>query len=177
MNINRLFALFFLAMSFVTQTLSQSSTPSNSPYPVFSDAELEVRIKNLSSLAVTPQLDNIVKSYIQTYSIRKRDRTEKMLGKIVMYFPIFEKYLLEQKMPSDIKYLSEVESALNPKATSRVGAAGLWQFMPATGKEYGLSQNSKVDERRDPHKSTKAAIKYLKRLYNKCWYIISSFFR
>lgn len=167
MNINRLFVLFFLAMSFVTQTLSQSSTPSNSPYPVFSDAELEVRIKNLSSLAVTPQLDNIVKSYIQTYSIRKRDRTEKMLGKIVMYFPIFEKYLLEQKMPSDIKYLSVVESALNPKATSRVGAAGLWQFMPATGKEYGLSQNSKVDERRDPHKSTKAAIKYLKRLYNK----------
>ncbi len=167
MNLNKLIVLLLLTMSFFNKTHGQSSTTSYTPFPVFSDEELEVRVKNLSSLAVTPQLDNVVKSYIKTYSVRKRDHTEKMLGRLVMYFPIFEKYLLENNMPADIKYLSVVESALNPQATSRVGAAGLWQFMPATGEEYGLTQNSKLDERRDPHKSTKAAIQYLKRLYNK----------
>jgi membrane-bound lytic murein transglycosylase D len=169
MNRNKLIVPILLTLCFVTEAFSQSSTTTytSNQVPVFSDAELAVRVKNLSSLAVAPQLDNIVKSYIKTYSVRKRDRTEKMLGRVVMYFPIFEKYLLENNMPSDIKYLSVVESALNPHATSRVGAAGLWQFMPATGKEYGLTQNSKLDERRDPHKSTKAAIKYLKRLYGK----------
>ena len=70
-------------------------------------------------------------------------------------------------MPADIKYLSVVESALNPIAKSRVGAGGLWQFMPGTGKVYGLAINSRIEEQSDPHKSTKAAIRYLKRLYNK----------
>lgn len=167
MNLSKLTVLFLFTLSFFVQAFSQSTTTTTTPVPVFSDEELEVRVKNLSSLAVSPQLDKVVKSYIKTYSVRKRDKTEKMLGRLVMYFPIFEKYLLENNMPADIKYLSVVESALDPKATSRVGAAGLWQFMPATGKEYGLKQNTKLDERRDPHKSTQAAIKYLKRLYDR----------
>ena len=165
MNLCKLALISLFTFFSIAEIVSQST--GNSPYPVYSDEELEVRVKNLSSLAVTPQLDRVVKSYIKTYSVLKRDRTEKMLGRLVMYFPLFEKYLAEQGMPADIKYLSVVESALNPQATSRVGAGGLWQFMPGTGKEYGLRMNSKLDERRDPHKSTKAAIKYLKRLYNK----------
>lgn len=169
MSFKQFFLFFFLSVFYTLEVFSQNNyTPSAyTPVPVFSDQEIEIRIKNLSSLAVTPQLDNVVKSYIKTYSVSRRQKTEKMLGKLVMYFPMFEKYLAENNMPADIKYLSVVESALNPDATSRVGAAGLWQFMPATGKEYGLQINSKLDERRDPVKSTKAAITYLKRLYNK----------
>ncbi|HFC00491.1 MAG TPA: LysM peptidoglycan-binding domain-containing protein [Phaeodactylibacter sp.] len=169
MSLNKTVIFFVLILFFGIKVSSQNPTTTSSytPVPVFSDQELEARIKNLSSLAVTPHLDRVVKSYIKTYSVLKRDRTERMLGKAVLYFPIFEKYLLENNMPADIKYLSVVESALNPEAISRVGAGGLWQFMPGTGKEYGLKINSKIDERRDPHKSTKAAIKYLKRLYDK----------
>lgn len=170
MNPNKLTFIFLLTLFCTAELFSQnqySTSSANVPIPVYSDAEIEVRIKNLSSLAVSPKLDRVVKSYIKTYSVLKRDRTERMLGKLVLYFPLFEKYLAEQGMPVDIKYLSVVESALNPTAVSRAGATGLWQFMPGTGKEYGLRINSKMDERKDPHKSTKAAIKYLKRLYDK----------
>ncbi|MEM6963536.1 MAG: transglycosylase SLT domain-containing protein [Bacteroidota bacterium] len=169
MNLNQLTVLLCLIVLLSTRGIAQTTDPysSNMQVPVYSDEELEFRVKNLSSLAVVPQLDRVVKSYIKTYSVRKREKTERMLGKLVMYFPLFEKYLLDNGMPLDIKYLSVVESALNPTAVSRVGATGLWQFMPGTGKEYGLKINSKLDERKDPHKSTKAAINYLKRLYDK----------
>lgn len=135
--------------------------------PTFTDGEIKDRLGQLTSAVAPPRFTPAVRSYIKTYTVKKRQHTEAMLGRTAMYFPMFEKYLAEQNMPIDLKYLSVVESALNPDAVSRSGAVGLWQFMPPTGREQGLKINSTVDERKDPHKSTKAAMKYLKRQYDK----------
>ena len=78
-----------------------------------------------------------------------------------LYFPLFDKYLSKHQLPYELKYLPIVESALNPKAKSRAGAMGLWQFMPMTAKMMGLRINSFIDERCDPFLSTEAACKYL----------------
>ncbi|MEI6408602.1 MAG: transglycosylase SLT domain-containing protein [Bacteroidota bacterium] len=107
----------------------------------------------------------VVKGYIKTYIQLKQEKARTMLGRRLTFFPIFEAKLKEYGLPSDLKYLSVVESALNPKAVSRVGATGLWQFMPSTGSEYGLRTNSAVEDRSNPVKSTDAAMRYLKELY------------
>ena len=106
-----------------------------------------------------------VQRYIEVYTVRRREQVSRMLGLSRVYFPIFESYLDKHGMPMELKYLSVVESALNPHARSRVGATGLWQFMLYTGRQYGLTVNSFVDERKDPFKSTEAAIHYLKDAY------------
>ncbi len=135
--------------------------------PTYTDTELRARLQKLDSDISTPRLTPAVKSYINTYTIKRRDKTEAMLGRTAMYFPIFEEYLRETQMPDDLKYLSVVESALDSMARSRSGAVGLWQFMPPTGRENGLKINSSIDERRDPHKATKAALKYLLKQYKR----------
>lgn len=135
--------------------------------PIFSDKEVELHIKQMFSEVVTPRLNPAVKSYIKTYTVKRREKTAAMLGRIKMYFSMFEQYALEANVPTDLKYLSIVESGLNPNAESRSGAVGLWQFMPATGSEQGLKINREVDERKDPHKSTKAAYRYLKKQYKR----------
>jgi len=89
----------------------------------------------------------------------------RMLTVSQFYFPLFEQEFDNHNIPVEMKYLAIVESALNPKARSRVGATGLWQFMYGTGKEHGLDVNSYVDERSDPIKSTRAACEYLNRVY------------
>lgn len=135
--------------------------------PTYTDRELRERLQKIHSAISKPRLTPAVKSYIKTYTVKKREHTEAMLGRMSIYFPIFEQYLKETNMPDDLKYLSVVESALNPMARSRSGAVGLWQFMPPTGRESGLKINSTVDERRDPHKATKAALKYLLKQYRR----------
>ncbi|GAB5554133.1 MAG: hypothetical protein Sapg2KO_37240 [Saprospiraceae bacterium] len=128
---------------------------------------IKSRIDSLESEVVSPRYDNIVKSYLRTYTIRGRDKSERILGRRLIYFPIFEQYIKKYNLPDDLKYLPIVESALEPRAVSVVGAGGLWQFMPETGRYYGLEINSQVDERCDPHYSTDAAMQYLSALYNR----------
>jgi membrane-bound lytic murein transglycosylase D len=106
-----------------------------------------------------------VLSFIKMYTERKREQVEKMIGLSEYYFPMFEEILDKHDLPLELKYLSIIESALDPVATSRVGAMGLWQFMYGTAKMLNLEISSFVDERRDPVKSSEAAAVYLKKLF------------
>lgn len=127
---------------------------------------LKLRLAKLNqktpfNVAYNPSLENVIKSFLT----RKRGLMERMLTASQFYFPLFEQEFDSHDIPLEMKYLSIVESALNPRARSRVGATGLWQFMYGTGREMKLGVSSYVDERSDPIKSTKAACKYLNRLY------------
>lgn len=127
---------------------------------------LKMRLARLNektpfNVVYNPSLENVIKSFLT----RKRGLMERMLTVSQFYFPLFEQEFDNHNIPLEMKYLAIVESALNPKARSRVGATGLWQFMYGTGKEHGLDVNSYVDERSDPIKSTRAACEYLNRVY------------
>jgi len=115
-----------------------------------------------------------VYAFIQYFAIKDRDYTRMILDRKDTYFPIFEEALKRHGLPEDLKYLSIVESGLNPRAISRVGAVGLWQFMPYTGRHYGLHQDWYIDERMDPFEATDAACRYLKDLYKmfKDWELV-----
>lgn len=134
--------------------------------PVVDYSIVEQRLNMLSmNTNIAFRVNETVKTYIDYYALKRRNYTLKLLAKQHLFFPLFEKHLKEFGMPEQLKYLSIVESALNPKALSRAGALGLWQFMPQTGKMFGLGSNYFVDERMDPEKATIAACKYLKYLY------------
>lgn len=107
-----------------------------------------------------------VQPYIDLYAYKRRGLVERMLGLSQLYYPIFEEKLDQYNLPLELKHLAVIESALNPTATSRAGARGLWQFMYATGKMYNLEITSYVDERCDPYKSTEAACQFLQHLYS-----------
>lgn len=135
-------------------------------YPELPTDTLKARLLKLNArtpfnIEYNESLENVIKSYLK----HRRNSLERLMSLSDYYFPMFERELDNHNIPLEIKYLAIVESALKPRAKSRVGATGLWQFMYATGKQYNLNVSSYVDERSDPLKSTEAASKYLARLY------------
>ncbi|NND63421.1 MAG: LysM peptidoglycan-binding domain-containing protein [Flavobacteriaceae bacterium] len=127
---------------------------------------LKVRLEELNkrtpfNVEYNPSLESVIRGYLKN----RRRTMSRLMAISDFYFPMFEEELDRQGLPLEMKYLAIVESALNPRAQSRVGATGLWQFMFSTGKIFGLEVNSYVDERSDPLMATEAAAKYLKSLY------------
>ena len=144
--------------------------PSDPPSGRLDKNIIKLRLE-MMDCPVTTAYNDEVAAYLRrflTYGIRD---TERMLGEGKILFPIFEHYLEMYGMPKQLKYLPMIESSMVPYAVSYAGAAGLWQFMPATGEYMGLIIDKYLDERKDPYKSTEAAIKYLKKLHKRfgCW--------
>ena len=117
--------------------------------------------KSPFDIEYNPGLENIIKSFLKN----RKKSFERLMAISEYYFPLFEEALAKQNVPLEIKYLAVVESALNPKAVSRMGATGLWQFMYQTGKQYNLKIDSYVDERSDPLKSSEAAAQYMTNMF------------
>jgi membrane-bound lytic murein transglycosylase D len=122
------------------------------------------RLSRINSIVSLPY-NNIIRNHIHVYTIRQREKFSAVLGLKDYYFPMIEDVFDSYGLPDELKYMAIIESALNPNAVSRVGATGMWQFMYSTGRQYGLTINSVVDERRDPLKATHAAARFMKDLY------------
>ncbi len=128
------------------------------------EEEIIERLRNMSSI-VSTKADEDVISQVKRYIVNDRSGSKSILYRGELYFPLIERLLFDNNLPFQLKNLAALESALNPRACSYAGAAGLWQLMPETARRLGLKVNKYVDERLDPVSSTKAAINYLKKLY------------
>ena len=160
--------LQFTSVSY-SQELSADTVVTVSQQELIPSVDGEIIKQRLSALQSSVPLiyNEYVHSFVDFFTYRKPSFTKTMLERKNYFFPIFEEQLKKYKIPDEIKYLSLIESGLNPKAISYAGAAGLWQFMPRTGRiDFGLRVDNFIDERHHVLKSTEAACKYMKQLYN-----------
>ncbi|MCK5846380.1 MAG: lytic transglycosylase domain-containing protein [Bacteroidales bacterium] len=141
---------------------------SNDSIPSYQDSIYKLRIEYLDTKSpFSFEYNESVRRLIGFYATRRKGLIERSLVRKELYFPLFEKMLDKYQIPMELKYLSIVESALNPTAKSRVGAQGLWQFMPGTGRMYGLHRSSRVDDRMNMYKATEAACQHFCDLYDR----------
>lgn len=165
-NLDSLMNLWYVQNSLLRDTLlaidnyDTDTLPLKEPDSVYID-----RLSRIPTI-IPLSYNRFVRNYISVYTDKKKDQLEVMLGLSEYYFPMIEEVLDYYDLPYELKYMAVIESALNPRAVSRVGATGMWQFMYKTGRAYGLTINSLVDERLDPLASTRAAVRYLGDLYN-----------
>lgn len=137
----------------------------NVDVPVYEDSIYRARLGALIT-PVSLTYNEEIKKYINLYVLNRRDQVSRMLGLSKIYFPVFDQIFSQYGIPPEVKYLAIIESALNPHAVSRMGATGMWQFMYGTAKQYGLTINSYVDERKDILRSTEGAAQYLRGMYD-----------
>ncbi|MFO7867675.1 MAG: LysM peptidoglycan-binding domain-containing protein [Bacteroidales bacterium] len=165
-NLDQMVNLWYVSQSDMYTYTSRPADSDTAYVPEFPDSVYQKRIEDMQSQSVIPLVYNsYVRAYMRVYGFKFRDRVEVMMGLAEYYFPLFETIFEQYNVPYELKYLSIIESALNPHARSWVGATGLWQFMPATGRMFDLSVSSIIDERKDPMLATHAAAQYLSRLH------------
>lgn len=169
-NLDSLINLWYLKNAIKTD---YSISNKDTYIPEFSDSVYISRLQDIPSI-IDLTYNKIVRNYIHVYTKKRHESVGAMIGLSDYYFPIIEEIFEGYGIPTELKYMAIIESALNPRAVSRVGATGMWQFMYGTARMYDLTVNSYVDERRDPVKSAHAAALFMKDLYSmfKDWTLV-----